>query len=234
MANTPDRAEPLSKSARFKFLFGDILEELLLFLAQEAGHSVEGQQTTLSINGVKGHRDAVIDGRVVDVKSASTQSFKKFETNNLRGNDSFGYLDQLGSYHFASKDEDIVKEKDVMSFLVVDKTLGNICLDTYPAPDLDYNKKVDQLKEVVSLKEAPKQQYIPQPEGKSGNMKLGTECSYCQFKYECWPEVRTFLYSNKPVYLTKVEREPKVPEVTKDGKLIEKDKDSREEGEVGT
>ena len=68
----PQAAEPLPRAARFKFLFGDILEELLLFLAEEAGHSVEGRQTTLSVNGVEGHRDAIIDGRLVDVKSAST------------------------------------------------------------------------------------------------------------------------------------------------------------------
>jgi len=37
----------------------------------------------------------------------------------------------------------------------------------------------------------------------------------CDFKYTCWPDVRTFLYSGKPRFLTKVVREPKVPEVTK-------------------
>lgn len=223
VANKPSAAEPLSRATRFKFLFGDILEELLLFLAEEAGHSVEGRQTPVSINGVKGHRDAIIDGRVVDVKSASTQSFKKFEANNLPGNDSFGYLGQLGSYHSASKNEDIVKDKELMSFLVVDKTLGNICLDTYVAPDVDYNSKIEELKKVVTLPEAPRQHYLPVAEGKSGNMKLGTECSYCAFKYECWPNIRTFLYAAKPMYLTKVEKEPKVPEVTKDGKIIEKE-----------
>ena len=62
-------------------MFGDILEELLLFLAKEAGHTVTGQQDTLSISGVNGHRDAIIDGRLVDVKSASSYSFRKFKNN---------------------------------------------------------------------------------------------------------------------------------------------------------
>jgi len=218
--NKPDTAEPLSKQTRFKFLFGDILEELLLFLAEEAGHSVEGRQTPLTINGVKGHRDAIIDGRLVDVKSASTMSFRKFETNGLRGNDPFNYLDQLGSYLVASVDDPCLKEKDVGSFLVVDKTLGNICLDTYPKPDIDYHKKIDELREMLAKPEPPPQRYLPVPDGKSGNMKLGTQCSYCAFKHECFANLRTFLYSSGPVFLTHVERLPKVTEVDKDGNVI--------------
>lgn len=217
--NKPEVAEKLSNQTKFKFLFGDILEELLLFLAKEAGHSVEGEQTTLSINGVEGHRDAIIDGRLVDVKSASTMSYRKFESNGLRGNDPFNYLDQLGSYLFASGDDPLLKEKDVASFLVVDKTLGNICLDTYPKTDVDYHKKVDDLREMLKQPEPPSQAYMPVADGKSGNMKLSTQCSYCPFKHECFSP-RTFLYASGPVFLTHVERVPKVPEVDKDGNII--------------
>lgn len=217
--NRPETAEKLSNQTRFKFLFGDILEELLLFLAEEAGHSVEGRQTPLTINGIKGHRDAIIDGRLVDVKSASTMSYRKFESNGLRGNDPFNYLDQLGSYLYASGDDPALKEKDVASFLVVDKTLGNICLDTYAKSDVDYHKKVDDLREMLKQPEPPAQAYLPVPDGKSGNMKLSTQCSYCPFKHECFSP-RTFLYASGPVFLTHVARAPKVPEVDKDGNLI--------------
>lgn len=209
--NTPEKAEPLSPAARFKFLFGDILEELLLFLGAEAGHVVEGQQDELNINGVKGHRDAIIDGRLVDCKSASTYSFKKFASNGLRADDPFGYLDQIGAYLEGSKSDPRVKDKDVASFLVVDKTLGNICLDTYPKNgDTDYSAKVDELREMLAKPEPPDRAFEPVPEGKSGNEKLCTYCSYCDFKKECYPELRTFIYSNGPVFLSKVEREPKV------------------------
>ncbi len=224
----PEKGEKLSGPTRFKFLFGDILEELLLFLAEEAGHSVEGRQTPLTINGVKGHRDAIIDGRLVDCKSASTYSYNKFKSNGLRGNDPFGYLDQLGAYLAASDD---VKEKDVASFLVVDKTLGNICLDTYPKSDVDYGMKVEELKAMLELPEPPPKHYEDIPEGKSGNRKLGTNCSYCPFKYHCWPEVRTFLYSNGPVFLTHVEREPKVIEVDKNNTVVQKE-ESYQTGEA--
>ncbi len=52
------------------------------------------------------------------------------------------------------------------------------------------------------------------PDGKSGNMKLGTKCSYCKYKNECHPDLRTFLYSGGPRFLTEVVNEPKVLEVT--------------------
>ena len=211
----PELAEPLPAAAKIKFLYGDILEELLLFLAEESGHKVEGRQDELDVNGVKGHRDCVIDGRLVDVKSASTYSYKKFDTGNLVNDDPFGYLDQLGSYLSASSNDPLVKEKDLASFLVIDKTLGNICLDTHPRTNVDYKELVAHKKKVLEQETPPtKKCYEEVPEGKSGNFKLSTGCSYCPFKQTCWPGLRTFIYSTGPVFLTKVVREPKVVEIT--------------------
>lgn len=215
-------AEELSPANRIKFLFGDILEELLLFLAEEAGHTVTGRQDEIDIDGVKGHRDAVIDGRLVDVKSASTLSFRKFKEHRLGEDDPFGYVDQLGAYLAGSQDDPLVTEKDVASFLVIDKTLGNICLDTYPKSEVDYIMKVRETREMLSQKTPPPRSFEDRPEGKSGNRSLAVQCSYCQFKQTCWPQVRTFLYANGPAYLTKVVNTPKVPEVDKDGKIVER------------
>lgn len=219
--NDPSGSESLPPNVRFKFLYGDILEELVLFLAREAGHQVEGQQDTIEINGVKGHRDAVIDGRVVDVKSASTFSFCKFKEHRLPDDDAFGYIDQLGGYVSGSRSDPLVVDKDVGSFIAVDKTLGNICVDTYSFEGVDYYKKVDDKKAMLAGP-LPDRPYQDEPEGKSGNRKLGTKCSYCAFKHKCWPGLRTFLYSNKPVFLTHVEREPKVMEVGTNGEVISK------------
>ena len=81
--NMPEAAEPMPPEAFMKFAFGDVIELLLLFLAEAAGHKVEGTQDEQEINGVKGHRDAVIDGMVVDAKSASSYAFKKFAEGRL-------------------------------------------------------------------------------------------------------------------------------------------------------
>ena len=66
----------LAPSTRIKFLYGYILEELLLLCASIAGHRVEDQQKEVEIEGVKGHQDSLIDGVLVDCKSASGRSFE--------------------------------------------------------------------------------------------------------------------------------------------------------------
>jgi len=210
-SNAPESAEPLDGHTRFKFLYGDILEELVLFLAKEAGHSVEGTQDTLTIAGVKGHRDAVVDGVLVDVKSASSYSFKKFEDGLTSDKDSFGYLDQLGAYLYASQDDPVVVHKDRAAFIAVDKTLGHITVDVQPNTYKNYDKLVAEKKAVIAQKEPPPRAFSDEPDGKSGNRKLGTECSYYSFKSTCWPGMSTYIYSSGPRYLTRVAREPDVP-----------------------
>ena len=42
--------------------------------------------------------DSKIDGEVVDVKTASSYSFKKFEQGTLNEDDPFGYVTQLTGY----------------------------------------------------------------------------------------------------------------------------------------
>lgn len=212
-ANKPELAEPLSPATRLKFLFGDLTELLLLFLAKVTGHKVEGEQDVIEINGIKGHRDAIIDGRNVDVKSASTFGFKKFKSNGLREEDPFGYLRQIGSYSYGSREDPKVTDKDLVSFLAMDKQHGHICLDTYATDDTDYDQLIAEKKAIVASKEPPARGYKDEDEGKSGNRKLGIKCSYCEFKKDCWPSLRTFAYSSGPVFLTHVAREPKVPEI---------------------
>lgn len=214
MINHPEWAEKLSAETRIKFLYGDLLESLLLFLAEQAGHSVEGQQDTVELFGVKGHRDAIIDGRLVDVKSASTQGFKKFKDNAVEGAaDAFGYQDQLNGYYQASKEDPALVDRENISFLAIDKQFGHIVLDTYKPNNVDYGEKIARLRNIVGLSDPPPRSFGSEPDGRSGNEKLGTYCSYCAFKHICWPNLRTFVYARGPVYLTHVERTPDVQEV---------------------
>jgi len=78
-ANKPETAEKLPNKTLFKFLYGDALEILLLFLAKESGHEVTHLQHRVEVNGVGGYTDACIDGIPVDCKSASSYSFAKFK-----------------------------------------------------------------------------------------------------------------------------------------------------------
>ena len=82
-------------SVFIKFLYGHILEELVLLLVRLAGHDVANEQKEVEIDGVKGHMDCTIDGEVVDIKTASSYAFKKFQEGTLHEDDPFGYMAQL-------------------------------------------------------------------------------------------------------------------------------------------
>lgn len=212
--NEPDQREALRPPTRLKFLYGDILEQLLIALAIAAGHKVEGTQEPLYVCGIKGHRDCVIDGVTVDVKSASPHSFSKFAKGELRSDDPFGYISQLSSYVYGGKDDPIVTQKSVGAFLVIDKVNGTICLDTYDLSfELENKEEEVEAIKVAMVNPIPDRTFEDVPDGKSGNRKLPTICSYCDFKRKCWPDLRTFLYSTGPRFLTVVEREPDVPEI---------------------
>lgn len=213
------KSEPIPPNAKIKFLFGDILETMLLFLAKEAGHKVEGEQDVIYIEGIKGRRDAVIDGVTVDVKSASPYSFKKFKESKIHLDDPFGYMIQLAGYTQGSGEKHV--DSDYAAFLAIDKVNGTICLDKHHDIHLpNASQRAKEVNEMLAKGEMPEKCYDEIPEGKSGNMKLPINCSYCKFKDHCWSDsndgkgLRKFLYSNGITYLTKVVREPKVKEIT--------------------
>lgn len=212
--NQPERAEPLTASARLKFLFGDILEEVLLFLARASGHEVKSEQAEIDLHGIKGHIDGIVDGELVDVKSASSYGFRKFKDHGLEQDDPFGYLTQVDGYLTGSSSNPDLAVKTRSHFLAVDKQLGHIVLDTYPKRLVDYESLVAQKRAMLASAAPPPRGYEDEPEGVSGNRKLGIACSYCPFKSSCWPGLRVFAYSRRPMFLTRVIREPKVQELS--------------------
>jgi hypothetical protein len=213
--NQIEDSQPLSPEAIGTFFYGDLLEALILSLAVAAGHKVEGMQDKVSVFGVPGSRDAVIDGVTVDVKSASKYGFQKFYDGNLRQDDPFGYISQLSSYVFAGKDDPLVKDKTKGAFLVVQKDRFKLCLDEY-----DFTEEIKQKEEEIERTKAmvagpiPEGRIPPVPQSKSSqNTVLSTTCGYCEFRKVCWPEARTFLYSTGPVYMVDVVNEPRVTEL---------------------
>lgn len=213
--NEPNAAEPLGADMLLKFFFGDMIEELVLAIVKASGHSVAGEQTRMNVHGIRGHRDCVIDGMTVDVKSASPYSFKKFAEGNLRNDDPFGYISQLSSYVYAGQADPLVTNKTEGAFLVIDKVNGYICLDKYDFTEELKTKEEEMLaaKELVAGT-IPEDRIPPVPFSKtSPNTKLAMSCGFCEFRKTCWPEVRTFQYSTGEVNLVDVVTEPNVPEV---------------------
>lgn len=208
----PDNEEALLPKTYLKFLYGDIIEQLYLFLAKEAGHNVTHEQSEVEVNGVKGHIDAIIDGTVVDLKSASPFGYKKFKEGTVEQDDPFGYVAQLAGY------ASVLTPGEPAAWLAVDKVSGDICISYLKAPVIKHHEpepRIEHLKKVVASETPPELCYEPIADGKSGNFKLDTGCSYCRHKFRCYPEARVFLYASGPRFLSTVVREPDVPEVVR-------------------
>ena len=220
MINKPHLAEPLPAWAEMKFSFGHTIEGLAIALAKAAGHEVTGEQDEVQLDGVVGHRDCIIDGCLVDVKSAATLSFQKFKDGSIKDNDPFGYLSQLDGYLAASADDPALRVKDKGYLLAIDKQLGHMCLYEHKVREENIRKRITLYKGIVALPSAPACTCCSVEDGKYGNLKLDTKASYNQYKYCCKPHLRTFLYSSGPRYLTKVVRTPDVPEIDRNGKII--------------
>ena len=145
--------ENLSKSidgpTQIKFLYGHLLEEIVLMLVRMAGHEVTDEQKEVDVNGILGHMDCKIDGEVVDVKTASRFAFKKFSEGRLPQDDPFGYLGQLSGYESAEGTSD-------GGFLVMNKESGELCMYQPRQEDkLNITDKIDNLIPALELDTPP-------------------------------------------------------------------------------
>jgi len=210
---SPKKTKSYDASLNIKFLYGHILEHLLLYLAELTGHKIGDQQKKVEIDNIKGHIDATVDGEVCDVKSASSFSFKKFKTGELVGDDPFGYHAQLSGYEAGMGTTG-------GGFLVMDKSSGDVC---FYKPDELAKPNVPNL--IKTLQDTLKRNSPPDrcyelSETKGGNKSLPIGCQFCAHKWECYQDandgkgLRVFKYSNRYVYLAEVNRQPNVEEIT--------------------
>jgi hypothetical protein len=205
-------------TSMLRFLMGHILEAVLLLLAKEAGHDVQREQAEVEIDGVLGHIDAMIDGHLVDVKTASAYGIHKFEGDSLvSGDDPYGYMAQISSYYTALNRDSDVQISPQAFFWALNKSNAEMLMTPINSRDMiDADKRIDRCKEVLEMTEPPENLcYEPVPSGKAGNMALAKECGWCDFRDQCWAGkgVRAFKYSNGPVYLSKVVQTPRVEEI---------------------
>ena len=219
------KGEELMPHTRIKFLYGHLIEEMVLALTKLSGHSVTDEQKKAEVDGIKGSMDCKIDGVLTDVKSSSPYGFKKFKDGSLINDDPFGYVDQIKGYAHSEGVTDV-------GWLVMDKTNGHLTYLKYDMADesqwywsklnfFSIAERIKNIKRVVKSETPPSRCYEPVADGKSGNMKLPVGCSYCAYKHECWGDkLRTFIYSNGPRYLTEVKFVPSVLEIDRDGNKI--------------
>ena len=208
--------EEIKPATYIKFMYGHLIEEMLLFMTRMAGHEVSDEQRVCEVEGIKGHMDCKIDGLVVDVKSASSFGFKKFKDGTLAMDDAFGYVDQIKAYAHACGETEF-------GWLAMDKANGHLAVLKYDLEDTqapihehikgDIRERIKHVKEMVKGDEPTELCTETVPDGKSGNKKLGIKCSYCQYKKHCYPDLRAFAYSYGPKFLSEVVNEPRVQEI---------------------
>ena len=214
-----DKHSEVSKEAHspktfIKFLYGHLLEEVVLMLARLTEHTIDSEQKEIKVEGISGHMDCKIDNEVVDIKTASGYAFRKFSNGSLSEDDPFGYIPQLTGYEEA-------EGTSAGGFLVINKENGELCFyapDELDKPNIKY-KINNTLKALNKVKPPTELCYEPVYEGKKGNKKLHKNCSYCPHKFECFKDsnegkgLRIFKYNKGLTYFTKVMAEPRVEEV---------------------
>ena len=206
--------QPHNAATQIKFLYGHLLEEIVLMLVRMSGHKVTDEQKEVTVSGVQGHMDCIIDGEVIDIKSTSGFSFKKFKNGTLPEDDPFGYMAQIAGYEEG-------EGTNKGGCLAINKENGEIALlipQEIDKPNIKY--RIAKLKRELKLATPPALCYNPIPDGKSGNMKLPRGCVYCRHKIECHKDsnngagLRIFKYAKNLSFLTTVVKEPRVQEIT--------------------
>ena len=192
--NGDEKAEKLTPETKLKFIFGDVVEAVILYLVKESGHKVTDQQKEVEIDGIKGHLDAIIDGELVDVKSSSSYGMRKFKEGTLAKDDPFGYCGQISGYANALG-------KKSGTFLAFDKSGGELALYKHTNIE-DSNARVKDIKKKVAKKTPPKRAFDTVSDRNSNRQKLGINCSYCSHKTTCWDDEGLDLKfrSGKPVF----------------------------------
>jgi len=191
--NNPEAKLDDSPFFLINMMLGDIVEAVFKGLLRAAKVEFEdSEHTTLETKRkkVEGTYDLVLNGKVDDIKSASSWSYENkfvdFET--LRSKDSFGYVAQLVGYAKA-------RGVPVGGWWVINKANGNFKYVSADTVDMDEElKKIDQTIAYLEDDEPFERCYEPVEEtyyGKpSGNKKLGIECSFCNYRETCWDNLQ--------------------------------------------
>lgn len=222
--NEPEDKAPFPPHFLMNMIIGDIVEAVFKGLLRAA--EVEFQdndKVTLELsNGVKinGEYDMIMDGKVDDVKSASPWSYKNkfasFET--LEKGDSFGYVPQLVGYATAAG-------MGVGGWWVVNKANGEF--KYVDAGGVDTSAVLNGIEATVTYINEDKPfercfEAVPETHYRkaTGNLKLGVECGFCQFKHKCWPNLQTL-----PAVKSTAQNPPEVDYVFVDPQYLQEDTD---------
>ena len=189
-------------NAVMRFLIGDLVEASAIFIMKASGIDVEHTQKEVSTDIVgeyiNGTLEVQIDNKVWDIKSASPYAFtNKFGNyggyNKLKEDDPFGYLVQ--GYGYSKADN-----SPFGGWIAINKSTGEWAICEAPIEQEEekneaLQKASDNVKALVEDKPfkklfEPKKESI-KIKGESvftGNELMPMACSFCSYKYHCWPK----------------------------------------------
>lgn len=197
---------PMDSQQRLRMTYGYIYESFVLFLLKAAGLKIEtNKKVALDIAydtdnkyTLLGSLDLKIDGKIYDIKSASSWSFdNKFTSfDNMEKDDPFGYCGQAMAYSLGDKSL-------FGGWIVVDKADGRIKVVEVPEKNYrdiarkyldDFKEKIKKalFGEVTLASMPPCDGVIEETFGKykTGNLILNKSCEFCPHKYKCHPELK--------------------------------------------
>jgi len=191
--NDPESKLPNSPFFIINMMLGDIVEAVFKGLLRASKVEFEDSKKVVlktKNKDIEGSYDLVLNGKVDDVKSTSPWAYENkfidFET--LRNKDSFGYVSQLVGYAKA-------RGVPVGGWWVVNKANGNF--KYVSASNVDVDTEMQKIEDTISYidnDEPFERCYEPIEEtyyGKpSGNLKLGIECSLCNYREKCWDNLQ--------------------------------------------
>lgn len=180
-----------------RMMIGDAVEIYLTAMLRMAGANITGgkDQVSLSIAGtsIQGESDIDFDGAVWDIKSASPWAFKNKWSKGYRAlaeDDSFGYIGQL--YGYATG-----QDKEMGGWVVADKSSGEVVF-VEAEPTAQELKEIRKgLEKTINTVEAdapfercfePEIEYFRRKP--TGSKRLGTQCSFCDYKHSCYPNLQ--------------------------------------------
>ena len=197
-------------SFKIKMLYGDMTEVIAVALLLAAGVEIVDLNKRIVLQteagDIRGELDLIIrEGNshsLWDIKSASRFAFeKKFESYDaLKNNDDFGYLEQLYGYTKAERNE--TPDIKAGGWIAINKESGEMkVVKADPDDEEAYTTKInDTIAKYIKADESNFERcFEDEPETfykkLTGNRKLGKTCSYCNFRYSCWPDL---VYAKNP------------------------------------
>lgn len=189
--NDPEGAIEPSANFLMNMLIGDIVEAVFKGILSESSVTFsDGFKSVLKVTGeeIPGTHDLIMDNKVDDIKSASpwsyTNKFKDFNT--LAESDPFGYVGQLVGYSKALG-------VDIGGWWVINKATGEF--KYVSAAEADTEAELTKIKDkTLQLRDNQfKRCFDSVPETyrkkETGNEVLSSECSWCKYRYKCWPDL---------------------------------------------